>query len=74
MNRLITSFMGYLIKNKPKFYNIPFNEQYECKDFFLKNNSLPRKILNTNKENSIVISKINNKLIPYKEQYETRDF
>ena len=74
MNRLITSFMGYLIKNKPKFYKIPFNEQYECKDFFLKNNSFPRIKFNENKENSIVISKINNKLIPYKEQYESRDF
>ena len=33
MNRLFKSFIGYLTKNKPKFYGIPFNEQYECKIF-----------------------------------------
>lgn len=74
MNRLVTSFIGYLTKNKPKFYGIPFNEQYECKDFYLKTYDLPKFNFNKNKVNSVLIRKKNDNIIPYKEQYETRDF
>ena len=75
MNRLATNFFRYIIKKQPNFYGIPFNEQYECKDFYLKTIPLKNDVNNSvNNTNSIVIRKINDKIIPYKKQYECRDF
>ena len=73
MNRVVTNLFRFFIKEKPKFFGIPFNEQYECKDFYLKHTSL-RTIPIKNYNNNIVIRKNNDKIIPYKEQYECRDF
>ena len=73
MNRIVTNFFRYIIKKQPNFYGIPFNEQFECKDFYLKHIPL-RTIPVKNYNNSIVIRKNNDKIIPYKEQYECRDF
>jgi hypothetical protein len=47
---------------------IPFNQQYETKDFVLKDNNNKIGIFKY-KENIFPSSKI-----PYKEQYETKDF
>ena len=76
MNRVITNLFRFFVKEKPKFFGIPFNEQYECKDFYLKTIPLNNDIINNsvNNTNSIVIRKINDKIIPYKKQYECRDF
>ena len=73
MNRVVTNLFRFFIKEKPKFFGIPFNEQYECKDFYLKH--IPLKTIPIkNYNNNIVIRKNNDKIIPYKEQYECRDF
>jgi len=74
MNRLVTNFFRFFVKEKPKFFGIPFNEQYECKDFFLKNVPIRNNPIKNDITNSIVIRKINDKIIPYKQQYECRDF
>ena len=65
----------------PKMYllrrsNIPFNEQYETKDMKLKNNIYYNKEKDENTTNNIKIIKnnMNNRKIPYYEQYESRDF
>ena len=62
-------YMNLFIKK-----NIPFNEQYECKDFYLKNIPLKHIPIKNNNNNTIVIRKTNDKIIPYKDQYECRDF
>ena len=72
MNRFATNLFRFFVKEKPKFFGIPFNEQYECKDFYLKTISIKNNPINNT--NSIVIRKMNDKIIPYKEQYECRDF
>ena len=74
MNRLVTNLFRYFIKEKPRFFGIPFNEQYECKDFYLKNIPLKHIPIKNNINNTIVIRKTNDKIIPYKDQYECRDF
>lgn len=74
MNRVVTNLFRYFIKEKPRFFGIPFNEQYECKDFYLKNISLRTIPIKNNNNNTIVIRKTNDKIIPYKDQYECRDF
>lgn len=55
---------------------ISFNEQYETKDMKLKNNIYYNIENNNNKMNNIKIIKnnMNNRKIPYNEQYESRDF
>ena len=54
--------------SKNGFSKIPFNQQYETKDFILKDNNNKIGIFKY-KENIFPSSKI-----PYKEQYETKDF
>ena len=53
--------------SKNGFNKIPFNKQYETKDFVLKDNNNKIGIFKY-KENIYPSSKI-----PYKEQYETKD-
>ena len=55
--------------------NIPFNEQYECKDFFLKLSNNSNEINYKKNLNPIRITENNNKVkIPFNEQYECKDF
>jgi hypothetical protein len=71
MMRFINNILKNIImKNNSKngFSKIPFNQQYETKDFILKDNNNKIGVFKY-KSNIYPSSKI-----PYNEQYETKDF
>lgn len=74
MNRLAKNLFKYFLEERPTFFRIPYNEQYECKDFYLRNISVRTIPIKNNNNNNIVIRKNNDKIIPYKDQFECRDF
>ena len=57
--------------SKNGFSKIPFNQQYETKDFVLKDNI--NKINKINKINYLNFD-VYSKKVPYKEQYDLKDF
>ena len=65
LRRKLRPFINTTIK-------IPFNKQYECKDFILKNNNFTK--YSKKHITDIKITKINDIKIPFNEQYECKDF